>query len=300
MNLHTGIIFKIYSNLLSILQDPNITGLDLYDALKDGLKGYIGDKNMFFEPVKRGILYVISKFSFEDCIMQSHLDNDSVGFYIKSSEHLLWYFEEFLEFLRFHNFEIPKDIENEFDRIVTTSECLFEESFNNIEKEYEYYDYLDYKNRTMRRMLDILKEKNRKNIEQISEDYIIAVAARVFHDRELCAWISDLLIQIGFPGEYKQWVERPRSWPKWVQADLFTREGGRCALCGADFAEDPSIIAHIDHIIPISKGGCNDIVNLQLLCERCNTSKKQEMLPVKPSIPNYLKRRIKGKEKKRV
>jgi len=144
-------------------------------------------------------------------------------------------------------------------------------------------------------MLDELKEKNKTNLNQISEDYIIAVAARVFHDRELCAWISDLLIQIGFPGEYKQFAERLSNWPKWVQTDLFTREGGCCALCGADFSKDPSIISHIDHIIPLSKGGCNDIVNLQLLCEVCNTSKKSEMLPVKSSIPNYLKRRIKRK-----
>lgn len=46
--------------------------------------------------------------------------------------------------------------------------------------------------------------------------------------------------------------------------------GGRCALCGATKNET---ILDVDHIKPRSKGGTNDIENLQVLCAKCNRSK---------------------------
>lgn len=46
---------------------------------------------------------------------------------------------------------------------------------------------------------------------------------------------------------------------------------GRCALCGASVKDTP---IDIDHIIPRSKGGSNDITNLQALCDRCNRAKR--------------------------
>ena len=44
----------------------------------------------------------------------------------------------------------------------------------------------------------------------------------------------------------------------------------RCQLCGAD-ATDRKL--HIDHIIPISKGGTSKEDNLQILCSYCNQGK---------------------------
>lgn len=50
------------------------------------------------------------------------------------------------------------------------------------------------------------------------------------------------------------------------------RDGFRCKLCGKDSQD-----LQIDHIYPISKGGTNDLNNLQLLCEGCNHNKSNNI-----------------------
>jgi 5-methylcytosine-specific restriction endonuclease McrA len=57
---------------------------------------------------------------------------------------------------------------------------------------------------------------------------------------------------------------------------LRLRQRGKCAAC-ADDLKDGDI--HVDHIIPIAKGGSNFIGNIQLLCSQCNLHKRT-MLPI--------------------
>jgi 5-methylcytosine-specific restriction endonuclease McrA len=45
-------------------------------------------------------------------------------------------------------------------------------------------------------------------------------------------------------------------------------QGMKCAICNCELKS-----YHVDHIVPISKGGGNDFYNLQLLCAPCNLSK---------------------------
>lgn len=55
-----------------------------------------------------------------------------------------------------------------------------------------------------------------------------------------------------------------------VRYEVLKAGGGRCALCGCTKNERP---LDVDHIIPRSRGGSNDISNLQVLCSKCNRSK---------------------------
>lgn len=54
---------------------------------------------------------------------------------------------------------------------------------------------------------------------------------------------------------------------------LYDLQHGRCVYCGVCLGEK----YHVDHIVPISKGGRNDLANLQILCQRCNDRKSNKM-----------------------
>lgn len=51
---------------------------------------------------------------------------------------------------------------------------------------------------------------------------------------------------------------------------LYAKQGGRCPNCRCSLARG----YHVDHVVPLIRGGSNWISNIQLLCPPCNTSKK--------------------------
>lgn len=57
-----------------------------------------------------------------------------------------------------------------------------------------------------------------------------------------------------------------------VFVEIGRRDGFGCANCG-----NPSPDMQIDHIMPVARGGGNDLANLQLLCWKCNMSKGDRM-----------------------
>lgn len=59
-----------------------------------------------------------------------------------------------------------------------------------------------------------------------------------------------------------------------IRYEVLKRDNFRCKICGMS-AED-GIKLHVDHIIPVSKGGKSTMNNLQTLCERCNLGKSNK------------------------
>jgi hypothetical protein len=51
---------------------------------------------------------------------------------------------------------------------------------------------------------------------------------------------------------------------------VLTRDGHRCVACGACPYEDRAVKLHIDHIVPVCRGGADEESNLRVLCSNCN------------------------------
>jgi 5-methylcytosine-specific restriction endonuclease McrA len=54
---------------------------------------------------------------------------------------------------------------------------------------------------------------------------------------------------------------------------IYETQAGACAACQKRLGAPGKGTYHVDHIMPISRGGSNDPGNLQILCPRCNQSK---------------------------
>lgn len=91
-------------------------------------------------------------------------------------------------------------------------------------------------------VLDALGQKRRKYKEQALRRMLVTERRRIFQKRQ----------------------------PQLMLA-LIERDGCQCKQCGSQ--DDLTV----DHIIPLSKGGSDDLDNLQLLCQSCNSQKRDRL-----------------------
>lgn len=70
---------------------------------------------------------------------------------------------------------------------------------------------------------------------------------------------------------YKIKSQDPNFWDKWLKLlEIFNY---KCAYCGCKSKK-----LQRDHIIPISRGGINEVVNILPACSNCNLSKSAKLL----------------------
>jgi hypothetical protein len=76
-------------------------------------------------------------------------------------------------------------------------------------------------------------------------------------------------IKVVLPTKHK--TKREINWR--LRFLVMRRDNFKCKNCGRSPATDPSIVLHVDHIKPYSKGGETIMGNLQTLCSKCNIGK---------------------------
>lgn len=60
--------------------------------------------------------------------------------------------------------------------------------------------------------------------------------------------------------------------PKGLRLEVFNKDNNKCVICGCKEK------LHVDHKIPISRGGTDSLANLQTLCEACNLDKGNRII----------------------
>jgi 5-methylcytosine-specific restriction endonuclease McrA len=74
--------------------------------------------------------------------------------------------------------------------------------------------------------------------------------------------------------------------PAWSRAGVLTRDGHRCAYCGA-------AASTVDHVLPRSRGGGNTWLNTVAACAGCN-HRKGDRMPAEARIPLRAAPRVPG------
>ncbi len=71
----------------------------------------------------------------------------------------------------------------------------------------------------------------------------------------------------------KNTTNNPRSINYRTRFKVMQRDDFKCQICGASPAMQAGVLLHVDHIVPVAKGGQATMDNLQTLCQKCNLGK---------------------------
>lgn len=74
--------------------------------------------------------------------------------------------------------------------------------------------------------------------------------------------------------QYQIKIERSKMTDS-LRYDILKRDNFRCQICGSTAQDEVKL--HVDHIIPVSKGGLTIESNLRTLCDRCNMGKSNKI-----------------------
>lgn len=129
-----------------------------------------------------------------------------------------------------------------------------------------------------RREKKLAEEREKKRAQKEKETERKRKAAQKEKEREekrAQAEAARLAREKNLPEQRRFVAEQRRLMTDALRYEVLKRDGFRCQICGATAADGYKL--HIDHIIPVSKGGRTEMSNLRVLCERCNMGKRDKI-----------------------
>jgi hypothetical protein len=94
VEVRTCIALKLHAFGLNQLHDPNWTGMDMFDRVKQHTRGREQPTTMLFKTLRHGLLYHLGLWLYEEYII-SDIHRMSLG-----GEYRLWYLEDLLDLLK--------------------------------------------------------------------------------------------------------------------------------------------------------------------------------------------------------
>ena len=182
----------------------------------------------------------------------------------------------------FENIEVEA-VAMEYIRSHPEAITAYEKVQTNIKNQYRYEKAFEQEIEPNTNNSRILKQKKRKYVKGTSSLIIISffykdkISGKRKEDRKVESLILDSLIRdvkngVVRESEKKRFAKEQRSaMTPSLRYDVLQRDGFRCQICGA--TQEDGVKLHVDHIIPVSKGGKTEMSNLRTLCDRCNIGK---------------------------
>ena len=104
-------------------------------------------------------------------------------------------------------------------------------------------------------------------------DVIVKFNGEILHKQNDNSEVNESLIDLSFVKERAAAKIKVMPGIRW---QVFQRDNWRCLSCGRKVADDDTLILHVDHILPRSKGGKDEFENYQTLCDKCNIGKSNK------------------------
>ena len=131
----------------------------------------------------------------------------------------------------------------------------------------------------------LIKERSQsiiKNVSNINPDLLKKIEKYKKENETIIEFIENAVLkslpkEILSEKELKE-INRRKNINSSTRYSILERAGFKCQCCGVKPLKNNNITLHVDHIIPRSLGGSDNIDNLQILCNKCNLSKQDRFI----------------------
>jgi hypothetical protein len=189
-SLYIPFALKLHAFGLSRLQDGEWCGTILYDNAKRPYRGRQEPRGLFRRPVSDGFLFHLGIWLFDEYLEPW----DSDYFIRRTIDFWYEYFEDYLKILMFHGVALSDPLVEKGNALLRYMDELFNAGENG------FYSAASKNRRAICKQVEVLRTAFSEKLEQLKAFYAQDYAERVFHDRQLCGYIAELILDIGIDG----------------------------------------------------------------------------------------------------